>query len=81
MQNRLGFQQNIYSSVIYIAILSLAKQLREVMQGNAVSIGNCAGGKLPVPTGHPRHHRPTWEPASPLGYGQQGNDRTIYDLA
>jgi hypothetical protein len=53
MQNRLAFQQNIYPSVQEIAILSLAKQMKEVMQGNAASIGTCAGGKPPAPTGQP----------------------------
>jgi outer membrane protein OmpA-like peptidoglycan-associated protein len=53
MQNRLGFQQNIYSSVKEIAILLLAKQMKEVMQGNAASVGACAGGKPPAPTGQP----------------------------
>ena len=53
MQNRLDFQQNIYPSVQEIAILSLAKQMKEVMQGNAASVGTCAGGKPPAPTGQP----------------------------
>jgi outer membrane protein OmpA-like peptidoglycan-associated protein len=53
MQNRVGFQQNIYPSVMEIAILLLAKQMKEVMQGNAASVGACAGGKPPAPTGQP----------------------------
>ena len=53
MQNRLGFQQNINPSVLEIAVLSLAKQMKEVLQGNAASIGNCAGGKPPAQTGQP----------------------------
>ncbi len=53
MQNRLGFQQNIYPSVSEIAFLSLAKQMKEVLQGNATSIGTCAGGKPPAQTGQP----------------------------
>jgi outer membrane protein OmpA-like peptidoglycan-associated protein len=53
MQNRLGFQQNIYPTVSEIAFLSLAKQMKDVLQGNATSIGNCAGGKPPAQTGQP----------------------------
>ena len=53
MQDRLGFQQNIYPSVQEIAILSLAKQMKEVLQGNTASVGSCAGGKPPAPTGQP----------------------------
>ena len=53
MQDRLAFKQNIYPSVSEIAFLSFAKQIREVLQGNAASIGNCAGGKPPVQTGQP----------------------------
>ena len=53
MQNRTGFQQNIYPSVQEIAILSLGKQMREVMQGDATSIGDCAKGTPPAPTGQP----------------------------
>ena len=53
MQNRLGFQRNVYPSVQEIAVLSLAKQMKEVLQGNATSVGTCAGGKPPAPTGQP----------------------------
>ena len=53
MQNRLGFQQNIYPSVLEIAVLSLAKQMKEILQGNATSIGKCAGGKPPAQAGQP----------------------------
>jgi outer membrane protein OmpA-like peptidoglycan-associated protein len=53
MQNRLGFRQIIYPSVQEIAILSLAKQMKEVMQGNAASVGTCAGGKPPAATAQP----------------------------
>jgi hypothetical protein len=57
MQNRLGFQQNIYSSVKEIAILLLFNQMKEVLRGNAASLGAgkrvCAGGRPPAPTGQP----------------------------
>jgi outer membrane protein OmpA-like peptidoglycan-associated protein len=53
MQNRPGFQRNINASVKELAILSLAKQMKEVLQGNVASIGNCAGGKPPVQRGQP----------------------------
>ena len=53
MQNRQGFQKNIYPSVLEIAVLLLAKQMKEVMQGNATSVGTCAGGKPPTATGQP----------------------------
>lgn len=53
MQDRLGIKQNIYPSVSEIAILLFGKQIKEVMQGNASSIGTCAGGKPPIQTGNP----------------------------
>jgi hypothetical protein len=34
-------------------MLLFFKQVREVMNGNLNSIGNCAGGKPPVQTGQP----------------------------
>jgi outer membrane protein OmpA-like peptidoglycan-associated protein len=51
MGNRAGFQKNIMSPMSEIALLLLAKQMKEVMQGNGTSIGTCAGGKPPVQTG------------------------------
>ena len=53
MQNRPGFQQNIYPSVSELAILLLGKQMIEIMKGNGSSIGNCAKGKPPAQTGNP----------------------------
>jgi hypothetical protein len=53
MLNRADFKTNITSSVSEIAMLLFFKQVREVMNGNLNSIGNCAGGKPPVQTGQP----------------------------
>lgn len=53
MLNRADFQKNIYPAVSEIALLLFAKQMKEVMQGNGASIGNCAGGKAPVQNGQP----------------------------
>jgi outer membrane protein OmpA-like peptidoglycan-associated protein len=53
MQNRAGFKQTIYPTVLEIALLLFAKQMKEVLQGNPASIGNCAEGKPPVQTGQP----------------------------
>jgi outer membrane protein OmpA-like peptidoglycan-associated protein len=53
MQNRLAFRQNIFASVSQLAFLLLAKQMKEVLQGNGASVGACAGGKPPVQNGSP----------------------------
>lgn len=53
MQNWLAFQQNINPSVTEIAMLLLAKQMKEILQGNGSSIGKCAGGTPPVQNGQP----------------------------
>ena len=52
-EDRAAFKQNINRAVSQIAFLTFAKQLREILQGNATSLGNCAGGKPPVQTGQP----------------------------
>ena len=53
MQDRVAFKQNINRAVSQLAFLTFAKQLKEILQGNTSSLGNCAGGKPPVPTGQP----------------------------
>lgn len=53
MQDRAGFQKNIYSSVFELAFLLLGKQMKEILQGNGASVGACAGGKPPVQKGPP----------------------------
>ena len=60
MQDRLAFQRNIYASVKDVALLLLLKQMKEVLQGNAASIGTCAGAKPPASTG---------QPPAPVGLG------------
>ena len=53
MQDRNAFKQNVTPSVWELALLLFLKQVKEVLQGNFNSIGDCAGGKPPVQTGPP----------------------------
>jgi hypothetical protein len=53
MLNRPDFLKNIYPSVSEIAVLLLAKQMKEIMLGKTTSIGTCAGKNPPAQTGQP----------------------------